>query len=224
MDLIEAIRTRKSIRLFKPDPVPKEILTEILETAVCSPSAVNCQPWEFTVLAGDVIENIKKANVEMIKSGVMPQMERPPVGKPTDSVYRRRQVELGIELFKLMGIERDDTEKRMQWAERGFRFFDAPAAIILSADRSLGEAAPLIDIGAVMQTICLVALNYGLGTCIENQGVSYPDVLRKFAGIPESKQIIIAIAIGYPDLDFPANKLRSTREPVDNVTTWCGFE
>ena len=107
--------------------------------------------------------------------------------------------------------------------QRGFRFFDAPAAIIICADRSLAEAGPLLDIGSVLQTICLAALNYGLGTCIEDQGTMYPDVLRKFADIPDSKRIIISIAIGYPDWDFPANKLESTREPIESLITWCGF-
>lgn len=83
--------------------------------------------------------------------------------------------------------------------ERGFRYFDAPAAIIILVDKSLTENGPLLDIGAVIQTICLAALNYGLGTCIEDQGVMYPEVLRELAGIPESKRIIISIAIGYPD-------------------------
>jgi len=123
-----------------------------------------------------------------------------------------------------MEIPRDDKEKRNQWLERGFRFFDAPVAIIVSVDRLLSEMGPLIDIGAVMQTICLTALNYGLGTCIEYQGVMYPEVLRQYAGIPESKRILASIAVGFPDWDFPANKLESTRELVNNITTWCGFE
>jgi hypothetical protein len=75
-----------------------------------------------------------------------------------------------------------------------------------------------------MQTICLTALNYGLGTCIEYQGVLYPAVLRQCAGIPESKRVLAAIALGFPDWDFPANKLESTREHIDNMTNWCGFE
>jgi nitroreductase len=75
-----------------------------------------------------------------------------------------------------------------------------------------------------MQSICLAALSRGLGTCIEDQGVMYPDVIRRFAAVPESKRIVIAIAIGYPDWDFPANKVETAREPVDSITSWCGFE
>jgi nitroreductase len=129
-----------------------------------------------------------------------------------------------MQIFRLMDIPRKDKGKRARWMERGFRYFDAPAAIIISVDRSLAEGTPLLDIGAVMQTICLAALDYGLGTCIEDQGVMYPEVLKEFAGIPGSKRIMISIAIGYPDLDFPANKVESTRESIESITAWCGFE
>ncbi|MDY7033119.1 MAG: nitroreductase [Thermodesulfobacteriota bacterium] len=224
MDVVEALKARKSIRAFKPDPVPKDILREILEAAGWAPSAMNTQPWEYAVIAGDVLENVRKGNVEKLNSGVSPNPEHLVIGWPRDSVYRERQVDLAKQLFKLMDIPREDKEKRAQWMERGFRFFDAPAAIILLTDRTLSESGPLLDVGAVMQNICLAALNFGLGTCIEDQGSMYPDVLRKYVDIPESKRIIICIAIGYPDWDFPANKVETLRERVESITTWCGFE
>lgn len=222
MDIIEAIRTRKSIRGFKPDPVPKEVLRKILEIATRAPSGVNAQPWEIAVVAGEALDNIKRGNVEMATSGVIPNRDRP--DQVREGVYKQRQVDLAIQIFQLMGIAREDKAKRAEWIQRGFRFFDAPAAIILYVDKSLGESGPLMDIGSLSQTICLAALNYGLGTCIEGQGVTYPDVVRKYTGIPQSKRIIICIAIGYPDWEFPANKLESKREPVDSITTWCGFD
>jgi len=185
---------------------------------------VNSQPWEFFVLAGDVLENVKRGNIEKARSGAAARPEHVVVGWPPDSVYRRRQVALAKQIFQLMEISKEDKEKKTQWMERGFRFFDAPAAIIIVIDRSISEKGPLLDIGSVMQSICLAALSHDLGTCIEDQGVMYPDVLRDLAGIPGSKQIIISIAIGYPDWDFPANQLKTAREPVDSITTWCGFE
>jgi len=222
MDVVEAIRTRKSIRGYKPDPVPKEVLRDIIDIAARAPSSMNSQPWELTVVTGEALENIKRANIEKMSSGVMPNPDVAP--QTFDGIYRQRQVDLAVQIFQLMGIAREDKEKRAAWMQRGFRFFDAPAAIILSVDRSLHEAWPLFDIGAIAQTICLAALNYGLGTCIEGQGVMYPEVVRKYTGIPESKRIIICIAIGYPDWDFPANKVESKREPVESITTWCGFD
>jgi nitroreductase len=224
MDIAEAVKKRKSIRGYKPDPVPKAVLQQILELASHAPSAMNTQPWEFTVLTGEVLENVRRSYVELVNSGALPNPEHVVVGWPRESVYRQRQVDLAKQLFQLMDIPREDKEKRAKWLECGFRYFDAPAAIIISTDRCLSESGPLLDIGALMQSICLTALHFGLGTCIEDQGTMYPDVLRKYAHIPESKRIVIAIAIGYADWDFPANKLETEREPIKNVTTWLGFE
>jgi len=226
MDILEALVTRKSVRGFKPDPVPREILREILQASGRAPSAVNSQPWEFFVLAGDVIENVKRGNIEKVRSGAPPNpenvAEKVAMGWPRDSVYRRRQVALAKQLFQVMEIGTGDTEKKKQWVERGLRFFDAPAAIVIVVDQSIVGKVPLLDIGAVMQSICLSALSHGLGTCIEDQAAMYPQVMRDFAGIPESKRIVISIAIGYPDWDFPANKVKSDREPIDTITSWCG--
>jgi len=129
-----------------------------------------------------------------------------------------------VQLFKLMNIAREDKEKRVEWLERGFRFFDAPAAIIIMIDRVLKEMQPYLDIGSVMQTICLAAMNYNLGTCIEDQAIQYPDEVRRILGIPESKLMVISVAIGYPNRDFPANKVQSKREPIENITGWYGFD
>lgn len=222
MDLLEAIRTRKSIRGYKPDPVPKEILKEVIEIATRSPSGMNTQPWEFTVITGDVLDSMRRANAELLASGAIPNPDFQL--KPYEGIYRNRQVEVAVQIFGLMGIAREDKEKRAEWMERGFRFFDAPAVIILSVDKSLGEIRPQFDIGAIVQTICLAALNYGLGTCIEDQGLMYSEVVRKFTGIPESRRMVIAIAIGYPDWDFPANKVETKREPVEAITAWHGFD
>jgi len=93
----------------------------------------------------------------------------------------------------------------------------------VSIDRSVDKILSHLDIGAIVQTICLAALNYGLGTCIEDQGIMFPEVLREFTSIPESNEILISIAIGYPDWDFPANKLETEREPLEKFVTWCGF-
>jgi nitroreductase len=122
-----------------------------------------------------------------------------------------------------MDISREDKTKRAAWLERGFRFFDAPVGIHLLTDKTHSDTGPLLDLGAAMQTICLAALNFGLGTCIEDQGVLYPEVLREIAQIPENKKIIIAIAIGYPDWDFPANALKCDRVSLENNTRWMGF-
>ena len=221
MDIIEAIRARKSIRGYKPDPVPKETLREILDIATRSPSAMNTQPWEITVITGEVLDNIRNGNIEMLNSGVRPHAEV--TYKPFEGKYRQRQIDLAIQIFNLMDITREDKQRRAEWAQRGFRLFDAPAAFILCMDKWFDESRlNMLDLGAITQTICLTALNYGLGTCTNDQGIMFPEVVRKFAHIPESKRIVICIAIGYPNWDFPANKLEAKREGVESFVTWYG--
>lgn len=223
MDIVDAIFQRKSIRGFKSDPVSKDVLTRILKSACRAPSAMNTQPWEFAVLTGDVLNKLRVAIVDKLHKKEPMRPEHQVVSWLNESIYRNRQIELAKELFKLMDIPREDKEKRAAWLERGFRFFDAPVGILLLTDKSLGDTGPLLDLGAAMQTICLAALDFGLGTCIEDQGVLYPEVIREIAQIPENKKIIVAIAIGYPDWDFPANALTCGRESLENNTRWIGF-
>lgn len=224
MNITDAIKNRKSIRGFKKDPVDRKIIEAILEAAAYAPSAMNSQPWEFTVIAGDVLDKIREGNINSLRTGASGGPEHTTAQWPNDSIYRSRQVDLAKQLFSLMDIKREDAEKRMAWLERGFRLFDAPAAVIITTDRVLGESAPLLDVGAVMQNICLAALEYGLGTCIADQGVFFPDVLRQHIHIDENKFIIISIALGYPDPQFPANQVDSGRVPLSENTTWLGFE
>ena len=219
MELLSAIETRKSIRAFTKEPVPREIIKKILEVTLRAPSGSNTQPWEFTVVSGEVLENIKGDNIEKLLSGTVVNSR----SNGYFGIHRERKVELAKDIFALMKIEREDREKRLEWLMRGFRFFDAPAAIIIAADKSLEGSWSMFDIGAVSQTICLAAVNYGIGTCIEEQGVVFQDVIRKNTSISEDKEVIIGIALGYPDPDHPANKLVSRRESLDVITDWLGF-
>ena len=222
MNLVEAVKARKSIRAYKPDPVPKQILREILEIATRAPSADNSQPWEITIITGKILKDIAKANVAALKSGrpAAPDVTR----VPYEGIYRKRQIEVGKQLFGLMEIPRDDKEKRNEWMERGFRFFDAPVAFLLAADEVLDPTRAASDIGGIAQTICLVAQEYGLGTCITSQGVAYADIVKHYTKIPKTKKLYWSISLGYPDWDFPANKVKTDREPLEINTTWLGFD
>ncbi|MFP4212701.1 MAG: nitroreductase [Desulfohalobiaceae bacterium] len=223
MELMQAIQNRRSIRGFKPDPVPRETLQSILQAAVRAPSAMNSQPWEFTVLAGSPLQEIQNKSSQRFRAGENPAPELAPGNWPRDSVYRKRQTELAKEIFKLLDIGREDQEKRLAWAEKGIRFFEAPAAIVVCTDKQLPECEPLLDIGAAVQNICLAAVEQGLGTCIEVQGVGYPDLIRQVTGIGADKRILLGIAVGWPDWEDPANQLYSSREEPESLTTWIGF-
>jgi len=219
MNIKEAVLTRKSIRGFKPDPIPRDVLNEIIETAVRAPSSDNSQPWEIYVLRGEALDRIRSDNIKAMKSKSTGRDFQ-----PYEPVYRKRQVDLAIQLFTLMGIGREDKEKRFDWMQRGYRFFDAPVGIILTADKSLDLPTAASDVGGLAQTICLLALAYDLGSCILVQSLSYEDIVRKHAGIPESQHLLLSIALGYPDNGFPANNVYSERDPIDINASWIGFD
>ena len=217
MDIKKAVLTRKSIRGYKPDPVPQEVLNEIIEAAVRAPSSDNSQPWEIYVLQGEPLGKIRDENIKALEDGT--------AGKdfpPYEPKYRTRQVELGIQLFKLMDITREDKEKRYDWIKRGFRLFEAPVGIILAADKSLDLATAASDVGGLAQTICLLALAYDLGTCIVVQSLTYEKIVREHAGIPDSQNVFLSIALGYPDYDIPANNVWAKRDPIEINTKFIG--
>ena len=220
MDVVEAIKTRYSVRAYKPEPVSKEILTEIMEAALRAPSWANTQTWEFAIAGGEVMRELK----QIMTAKASAQDERyPDIPRPEwPSPYRERRRENGIRLYQLLHIARNDIERQLQWYIEMYRFFDAPNCIIVYIDRDLTMWA-LVNVGLIIQTIALAALNYGLGTAILAAGVSYPDEVRSILKIPESKQLVIGIAIGYPDTEAKLNSFRSSRVPLENVVTWHGF-
>lgn len=229
MDLVEAIRQRRSIRAFKRDPVPQSCLREIMELATRAPSWGNTQPWEFSIVGGEKLEEVKqecaKEALGQVKScSDFPGARQHP--EPYDS--RRRTI--GKLVFEAKGISRNDEEKRRWWSLQGLSLFGAPNVIYIYVDRSYcfqGDSQnvwPLFDCGLVAENIVLLSANYGLGTVVQAQAVSYPGVLRKTLGIPDSKLLVVGIAIGYPDWDDPVNQIGSTRELLDKVTKWCGFD
>lgn len=220
MELRKAINERKSIRGFKPDPVSRETLREVLQLATRAVSSVNGQPWELAVVTGDTLDAIRAENIDCLRSGV-PQ-DVPDV--PIEGIYRDRRIALAKQLFIAMDIAREDRDRRSWWLERGFRFFDAPAAILLLMDSALDEATFRLDMGCLAQNICLAAMEFGLGTCVADQAIIYQRGLREYLNIPVGKRFVSGIAIGYPDWDFPANNVVSARENIDDVVAWYGFE
>lgn len=226
MEIAEAINSRKSIRAYKPDPVPLEVLREIMELAVRAPSWGNTQPWQFAIVTGRQLETIRQAFVQRAEDMGKTDIPMPP-GFPEPYMTRYRAI--GRKVFELKGISREDKEKRKWWLLQGLRLFEAPCAIYIYIDRSfyLQEEGlnvwPLFDCGLVAENIMLLAAGYGLGTIAQIQAVMYPDVLKQVLGIPDSKLMVLGIAVGYPDWDDPVNQLHSEREPLDSVSNWHGF-
>ena len=218
METKDAVLSRRSIRSFRDNPVPVEIIKKIIETALWAPSWGNTQPWHFTVVAGKKLSSIKERSVQLFNDGIptCPEYEMPEQFIKDQSL---RYKELGKGLFGELGIERDDKEKRRQHLINMTSCFGAPAVIYLHLDKGFNPYA-LIDLGLVMQTIALLALDEGLGTVFLARSVRYPNAVREYAPIPSDHVLIIGTAIGYPDEDHPANRFRSSRGNPENFVKY----
>ncbi|PLS19821.1 nitroreductase [Neptunicoccus cionae] len=223
MDLEQAMQGRRSIRGFKKEPVQRELLEEIIALANRAPSSMNTQPWHFHVLTGEPLEAVRQGNSERMLGGVPPVREIVDHGA-YEGVHRDRQVEIAIQLFEAMGIERHDKEKRQDWVMRGFRQFDAPVSVVVCLDRDLVDGTIAhFDLGAVTYGLVLAAWSKGLGSVINGQGIMQSPVVREHAGIPDDQVIMTCVALGWPDESFEANGVVSRRRPVENMARFVGF-
>lgn len=224
MDYDEVINGRRSIRGYLDKPVPKELIKEIIGLAMRAPSSMNTQPWHFYVISGEPLDKIRKGNVERNMAGV-PDSREFRGGDKYAGVHRDRQIEIAVQLFEAMGIERHDKEKRMDWVLRGFRQFDAPVSVIITFDKAVeGNDITTFDCGAVMNGLVNAAWSRGLGCVINSQGIMQSPVVREHANIPDDQVIMMAAALGWPDDTFPANAVVSRRKPVDEAAIFVGFE
>lgn len=229
MEIIEAIRTRRSIRNFRPDPVPKEILKEILETCIWAPSSSNTQTWEFAVLGGKVLDELNDLIIEKVKAewdtekltykSVTVDIPYPDLPEPY--LRRSRDIRSRIDHHQFPSGIPHLEEKRFNYLLYGGRYYGAPNVIIIYTERALCPRA-ILNIGIISQNIALVALAYGLGTCLMSMPISWPEIVRDYLGLPETKLIAQAVAIGYPNMKADINNLERVRDPVDTITRWYG--
>jgi len=225
MDFDDVINGRRSIRGFKKKPVPRELVEEVIALANRAPSSMNTQPWHLHVLTGEPLERVRRGNTERMLAGHPVTREIDDHGK-YEGVHRDRQVEIAIQLFEAMGIERHDKEKRQDWVLRGFRQFDAPVSIVVCYDRDLepGGTIAHFDLGAVTFGLVLAAWSRGLGCVINGQGIMQSPVVREVAKIPEDQVILTCVALGWPDDSFPANAVVSRRRSAEQVARFVGWE
>lgn len=224
MELEQAMQGRRSIRGFLDKSVPKDLLEEIIALANRAPSSMNTQPWHLHVLTGAPLEAVRQGNTERMLAGIPPSREIEDYAA-YDGAHRARQIEIAVQLFQAMGIERHDAERRQDWVMRGFRQFDAPVSVVVCFDRDLlNNTIAHFDTGAMTYGLVLAAWAKGLGAVINGQGIMQSPVVREVAQIPDDQVILTCVALGWPDDTFEANAVVSRRRPVENVTRFLGFD
>ncbi|HEX8916873.1 MAG TPA: nitroreductase family protein [Chloroflexota bacterium] len=183
---------RRSVRRFLPDPVPPAVVADVLRLAVWAPSPHNVQPWRFTVLS-------RPADRERLATAMAGRL---------------------AEVLKNDGVAADLIE---QQTERSIvRINNAPVVILCSlvadglvsyADgerRTLEWQMAVQSVGAVMQTIFLLAWTRDLGTCWMAAPMYCPDVVRDCLNLPSSYEPQALTLMGYP---AAPGKVRPRRSP-----------
>jgi len=219
----EAVDSRKSVRQFLPDPVDPAVIRAVLAQAARAPSGGNLQPWHIHVVGGDKLASLRAIVAERLQTA--------PDGEPMEydiyprgltSPYRERRFQVGDDLYRSLGIAREDRAGRLRQFARNFTFFDAPLALFCSVDRQMGPPQ-WSDLGMFLQTVMLLLREAGLHSCAQECWARYAQTIGEFLALAPQRMLFSGMAIGYEDPAAPINQWRSARVPLDEFVQFDGI-
>ncbi len=211
MELEKVITKRHSTRAFLDKPVPRETIEKLLTLSTKAPSAINLQPWEFTVVMGVERKRLSKVLVKSMRERNI-SCGPGAVSRLSEHFMDRQR--------KLMDSILPNLEKGISFQdfinEGSCNFYGAPAAIIVTIDQVFSNAR-LVDLGIAIGYMVLTAHNMGLGTCPIGLISAFADEIKEMLNIADEKDVVMGIGVGYPDPDSPINQAISDRAPIHEV-------
>lgn len=224
MKVSEALETRISCRAFLPTPVPEALIRELLEKAKRAPSGGNLQPWLVHAVTGEPLARFLALIVEKQKTQIWGEGSEYPI-YPLDlkQPYKSRSFKCGEDLYTTLGIARDDKEGRLGQFRRNFEAFGAPVLLFFTLDRQMG-VDQWADVGMFMQSIMLLAREFGLHSCAQEAWALWPKTVGEFLGLPENQMLFCGMGLGYMDETAPVNRLRTERAALEEFVIFSGFE
>jgi nitroreductase len=214
-----AIASRRSVRGFTDEPVPRATVERLLEVASRAPSGSNIQPWKAHVAMGAALARLKAALSAAHFGGEPEAREYEYYPVTWRSPYLERRRKIGWDLYTLTGVARGDRDASVRQRGRNYAFFGAPVGLVFTIDRDLGQGSWL-DFGMFLQNIMVAARGRDLHTCPQAAIANYPAILRRELGIPADEMVVCGMALGKEDPSEPANGLVTEREPL---ATFCIF-
>jgi nitroreductase len=215
------IRSRKAVRVFRPDAVSQKDIADILDVARTAPSNSNMQPWRVHVLSGNAKESLSEALLCAHVADLHPPLQHIPDPMPEE--YRPMQEAFGARYYGALGIDKADVAARALATGRNFGFFGAPVGLIFSVDARLTKYSWL-DYGLFLQTIMLAARARGLDTCPQVSFARYQAIIAEHLSLDPGFDVVCAMSLGYADQDSVVNRLAIPREKVESFTTFVGFD
>jgi nitroreductase len=216
MNVTDAVLSRSSIRSFLSNPVPDQLIKDLLEKSSRAASGGNLQPWKIFVINNSSMSNF----LEFQKNWTKPETPAYDIYPPKlKEPYRTSRFELGEQMYELLGIGRDDKDARIAQVMKNFQFFGAPCAFFCFVDRQMGPPQ-WSDLGMFLQTFMLLAKEAGLDTCAQEAWSMKHDSVSTFVKADDTDILFCGMAIGYRDDTALVNSLESKRRPLKE---WAKF-
>ena len=213
---LDVVSRRRSMRDFKSDPVPREIIESVFGAAQRAPSNCNTQPWFVHVVTGETLEQLRQELPAKFAAGEI-ALDFPYDGQ-YEGVYKERQYASAAALYDSLGIARDQKAARNAWFMRNFSFFDAPAVAFFTLPTGFGlrEAC---DLGMFAQTVMLGLTAHGLGSCPQTALAFLANVIRPALSLGDHEQLMFGMSFGYPT-DTAVNEVTTERASLGDVVTF----
>ena len=212
LSLEDAVKTRRSVRGFLPDPVPESLMKSVFELAQWAPSGTNIQPWQVYVASGALRDSLRAEFMRRAQAREAANPDHRDKGKLGDPWSERRR-DCARALYQAMDIEWEDKTGRAMAAFRNFELFDAPHVAFLCMDDQFGKNSAA-DVGMYAQTLMLSLTAHGLASCAQGTMAHHPDLVRETFGLDESVKVLFGISFGYEDSSVAANAARTNRAPL----------
>ena len=216
MNVTDAVLARSSTRSFLNSPVSNKLLEDLLDKSARAASGGNLQPWKIFVINNSSMKNF----LEFQENWTAPEEPAYEIYPPNlKEPYKTSRFELGEQMYKLLGISREDKEARIAQVMENFKFFGAPCAFFCFVDRQMGPPQ-WSDLGMFLQTFMLLAKEANLDTCAQEAWSIKNDSVSKFVKAEDTDILFCGMAIGYKDDVAPINSLKSERRPLKE---WAKF-
>ena len=228
LTVTEALQRRISTRQFRPQPLSKQLVHEILDVARWAPSGGNLQPWKVIAVAGAeraaVIELARRVHAGRVHAAEGPDesAERPVYPPNLWEPYRTRRFKVGEDLYALLGISRSDRAARLAQFARNYEMFGAPVELFFVIDERMGHGQ-WAHLGMFMQSIALAALERGVSSCMQEAWATLRSSLKRHFALDEHELVYCGMALGYAEETAAVNSLRSDRAPVEEFASFRGF-